>query len=191
MWWALSAWTNQASYSYKLGNLLQSMCCQNYKEVHNYRSNYIIFKKQQDLKMEGWDRSFSVAYWQTIYPIRGACIIGIKIFQFSWCSGDENQGECKDSWMIAWLQKIANNMTSLKKWLHKGLNAIRVEIMHSNEHIKVSRKFFAIIFSISLEKLILSLGCVWPNWKIWINPDLLVYLVILLSPSLKQREYSE
>ena len=106
-------------------------------------------------------------------------------------SEDGNQGERKDSWIIAWLQKIANSMTALKKWLHKGLNAIIIEKMHSNEHIKVLWKFFAIIFSISFEKLISNLRCVWPNCKIPIKSNLLVYYAIIFSLSLNHREYSK
>ena len=68
-------------------------------------------------------------------------------------SEDGNQGQRKDSWMIAWLQKIANNMTALKKWLHKGWKAFKWKS-------KFHEKIFAIIFLISFEKLILSLRCV-------------------------------
>ena len=50
----------------------------------------------------------------------------IKVTQ----SGVVNRSERKDKTVIAWLQKIANSMTALKKWLHKGLNAIIKEKIH-------------------------------------------------------------
>ena len=54
---------------------------------------------------------------------------------------------------------------------------------------KFHKSFFAIIFLISLDKVISSLRCVWLNCKIPINSYLFVHVAINCSPSLKHREY--
>ena len=114
-----------------------------------------------------------------------------RSFILSLHSGDGNQGERKDKTMIAWLQKIANSMTTFKKWLYKGLNAI---IIVKNAFKWAHRNFMKVFCNhlfVSFEKLISSLRCVWLNCKIPINCNLFVYLAIIFSTSLKHREYSE
>ena len=80
-------------------------------------------------------------------------------------------------------------------WLHSKVIAQRFKHNGSRKnafkwaHQSFMKVFFAIIFSIYFEKLISSLRCVWPNYKIPINSNLLVYiyLAIIFSPSLKHR----
>ena len=72
-------------------------------------------------------------------------------FLLSISQGTGTRESVKMNWLIARLQKIAKNMIVLKKWLHKGLNAITIEKMHQNEHIKVSWNLFNLFWEVNLK----------------------------------------